>query len=75
MTEDEIKKIFGQDLRSKRQSLGLSQAHLALISDTDQSYIGKIERGQVNITITSYVKLVISMGYPVPDFFSNRTEK
>jgi len=42
---------FGQNLRAIRKLKGFSQERLAYESGIDRSYMGKIERGQVNITI------------------------
>ena len=47
----EIKKRFGQNLRAVRESKGFSQEHLAYAAGIDRSYVGKIERGQVNLSI------------------------
>lgn len=42
---------FGRNLRSIRKSRGLSQERLAYDTGIDRSYIGRIERGEVNVTI------------------------
>jgi transcriptional regulator with XRE-family HTH domain len=42
---------FGQNLRAIRKLKGITQERLAYESGLDRSYMGKIERGQVNITI------------------------
>ncbi|WP_199458108.1 MULTISPECIES: helix-turn-helix domain-containing protein [unclassified Marinobacter] len=42
---------FGQNLRAIRKSKGLSQERLAYEAGIDRSYVGKIERGEVNVTI------------------------
>ncbi|MUK37851.1 helix-turn-helix domain-containing protein [Aliivibrio fischeri] len=42
---------FGEQLREIRKSRGISQDKLALIADIDRSYVGRIERGEVNITL------------------------
>jgi transcriptional regulator with XRE-family HTH domain len=42
---------FGRNLRSIRKSKGFSQEGLAHKAGIDRSYLGKIERGEVNITI------------------------
>lgn len=42
---------FGQNLRAIRKSKGLSQERLAHDAGIDRSYVGKIERGEVNVTI------------------------
>ena len=47
----EVRKRFGENLRTVRQSKGFSQEHLAYAAGIDRSYVGKIERGQVNLSI------------------------
>jgi len=42
---------FGRNLRAIRKSRGISQERLAHDSEIDRSYVGKIERGQVNVSI------------------------
>ncbi|MFM2608100.1 helix-turn-helix transcriptional regulator [Vibrio chagasii] len=42
---------FGMKLREVRKKKGISQDKLALIADIDRSYVGRIERGEVNITL------------------------
>ena len=46
-----ICEAFGRNLRAIRKSKGFSQERLALETGIDRSYLGKIERGEVNITI------------------------
>lgn len=42
---------FGQNLRAIRKSKGLTQERLAHEAGIDRSYLGKIERGEVNVTL------------------------
>jgi len=42
---------FGKNLREIRKSKGLSQERLAHEAGIDRSYVGKVERGEVNVTI------------------------
>jgi len=42
---------FGRNLRTIRKSRGFSQERLAHEAGIDRSYVGKIERGEVNVTI------------------------
>ena len=42
---------FGKNLRSIRKGKGFSQDRLALAAGVDRSYMGRIERGEVNITL------------------------
>jgi transcriptional regulator with XRE-family HTH domain len=47
----ELSKRFGETIRSVRTAKGISQDKLAVKSKIDRSYIGRIDRGEVNITI------------------------
>jgi transcriptional regulator with XRE-family HTH domain len=42
---------FGRNLRAIRKSKGFSQERLAYDAGIDRSYVGKIERGEVNVTL------------------------
>ncbi|WP_336961105.1 helix-turn-helix transcriptional regulator [Acinetobacter pittii] len=42
---------IGQLIRHKRKEKQISQEKLALLCNIDRSYLGRIERGEVNITI------------------------
>lgn len=48
---------FGLKLRNKRKELGISQDKLALLAEIDRSYGGRIERGEVNITLEKAYQL------------------
>ncbi|OBT05497.1 transcriptional regulator [Shewanella sp. UCD-FRSSP16_17] len=48
---------FGLNLRNKRKELGISQDKLALLAEIDRSYAGRIERGEVNITLEKAYQL------------------
>ena len=48
---------FGAKLRDKRKTLGISQDKLALLADIDRSYAGRVERGEVNITLEKAYQL------------------
>ncbi|AGB12638.1 helix-turn-helix transcriptional regulator [Vibrio parahaemolyticus] len=47
----DLAKKFGYNVRSMRKDKGISQDKLALAADIDRSYVGRIERGEVNITL------------------------
>ena len=53
----DLAKQFGLNLRLKRRELQLSQDQLALLADIDRSYVGRIERGEVNITLEKAYQL------------------
>jgi transcriptional regulator with XRE-family HTH domain len=43
--------LFGQRVRSIRMAKNISQEKLALSCNLDRSYMGRIERGEVNPTL------------------------
>lgn len=47
----ELAAEFGRLVRARRHKAGLSQDELALVAGIDRSYIGRIERGEVNVTL------------------------
>ena len=47
----ELSIMFGQRVRSIRVSKNISQEKLALSCNLDRSYMGRIERGEVNPTL------------------------
>lgn len=53
---------FGENLRIMRKQKGISQDKLALLADIDRSYVGRIERGEVNITLEKVYQLAEVLG-------------
>lgn len=62
-----LAKRFGQKLKDKRKSLGVSQDKLSLLSGIDRSYVGRIERGEVNITLEKAYELAEALGCDIRD--------
>jgi len=50
-------KQFGLNVRRVRKDRYISQDQLALRAGIDRSYMGRIERGQVNITLEKVYRL------------------
>lgn len=48
---------FGNRVREIRKEKGLSQETLASLADIDRSYMGHIERGEKNITLTKIYQI------------------
>ncbi|WP_294103964.1 helix-turn-helix transcriptional regulator [Sphingomonas sp.] len=57
--------ILGQRIRARRQGMGLSQEGLAHAAGLDRSYVGRVERGEHNLTFVSLVRLARAMGCDV----------
>ncbi len=47
----DIQKVVGENIRQKRLAAGYSQEAFALHAKLDRSYMGRIERGETNITL------------------------
>ena len=48
---------FGQLVRKYRKEKNMSQEQLALLCNMDRSYLGRIERGEVNPTLEKLYEL------------------
>ncbi|WP_151978515.1 helix-turn-helix domain-containing protein [Acinetobacter soli] len=52
---------FGQLVRKYRKEKNMSQEQLALLCNMDRSYLGRIERGEVNPTLEKIYELANSL--------------
>lgn len=59
--------VVGQLIRNARLKKEISQEKLALICDIDRSYLGRIERGEVNITIEKLYELATALDMDAKD--------
>jgi transcriptional regulator with XRE-family HTH domain len=63
-------KRFGQNVRTKRESLALSQEALAAKAGMHRTYVGMIERAEKNITLENIDKLAKALGVPIAQLFA-----
>ncbi|WP_312938373.1 helix-turn-helix domain-containing protein [Stutzerimonas nitrititolerans] len=54
---DTLAKALGERIRKQRKACGISQDALALACSIDRSYMGRIERGEVNITVEKLYRI------------------
>lgn len=66
--KDVLKKI-GLNFKVERTRRRLSQERFAEISNVHTNYIGKVERGEQNLTIKSIVTLANSADIPICNIF------
>ena len=62
-------KCFGENLRRIRTSKSISQEVLAYSSDVPISQIGRIERGEINTTISTVKVIAIALNIPIKELF------
>jgi transcriptional regulator with XRE-family HTH domain len=58
----DLAKALGANIRARRKENGISQDALALECGLDRSYMGRIERGEVNITIEKLYTIATTLG-------------
>lgn len=56
---------LGQRIREARQQLDMSQERLAHESGLDRSYVGRVERGEQNLSFMTLVKIAKALGQDV----------
>ena len=62
---DQLAKALGVRIRTQRKTCGISQDELALACSIDRSYMSRIERGKVNITVEKLYRIAAELAcYP-----------
>jgi transcriptional regulator with XRE-family HTH domain len=59
--EKRLQQLFGRNLREARLRAGLTQTDVANIIDTAQSYVGGVERGEVNVQLSTVLRLAYAV--------------
>ena len=57
----------GESISLSRKNQGLTQERLSELSGLDRSYIGRIERGEVNYSLVVLYKIARALGISVAD--------
>ena len=61
----DARQIIGWNLRRLRVAQALSQERLALASGIDRAYVGRVERGSENVTISTLEAMAKALSVPV----------
>lgn len=67
----EILVAFGEAVREARKSKKLSQEQLADRAGLHRTYIGMIERGEKNITLSNISKIAKALDVSMSELFNN----
>lgn len=59
-----LARALGRNVREQRLLAGISQDALAFACQMDRSYIGRIERGEVNLTIEKLYRIAHQLNCP-----------
>lgn len=71
MDKEPILVAFGQRIRQLRKSRGLSQENLAFSVGVHRTYVGMIERGEKNITLSNIRKMADAFGISVSELLKD----
>lgn len=61
--------LLGKKIRRMRKEQGLSQEALAYESGIDRAYLGKIERGEKNITVLKLFQICDTLEVSIRELF------
>lgn len=65
MKPNVLKSLISQNIKSKRQALGLSQEKLAFLSGIDRTYMSEVERELANPTVEVLLKIANALNTSV----------
>ena len=57
----ELSNVIGQLIRNRRTQRSITQEALALQCGIDRSYMGRIERGEVNLTVEKLYEIASAL--------------
>ena len=57
--------LIGRKIREQRKQSDINQENLALAAGIDRSYMGRIERGEVNLTVDKLYQLASALNCQV----------
>ncbi len=63
----QYRRRLGDNIRTQRKELGLSQEKLAEKADLHPVYIGSVERGEENVSLDSLVRIAKALKSTVQD--------
>ncbi|MFZ2979976.1 MAG: helix-turn-helix transcriptional regulator [Sphingobium sp.] len=63
--QDEVLAALGQAVRGRRRELALSQEALADAAKIDRSHMGRIERGERNVTMLNMIRIAKALDMPL----------
>lgn len=67
--QGEVKRRFGARLRQLRKARKMSQEGVALASSLDRSYLGRIERGEINVSLVNIHRIADALSVGAGQLF------
>lgn len=69
MNPEDIKHVFGNNLRRIRMEKNISQENLAFLSGMDRTYVSGIERGRRNVSLVNINKIAMALNVEIKELF------
>ena len=69
MEKEDLAREFGALIRDLRLAKGYSQERFSEVCRIDRSYMGMIERGEVNVTLAMIVKMAKALDLTLASLF------
>lgn len=70
MKKTDLVAPLGARIRTLRKAKKLSQEKLAELAGLHPTYVGDIERGQVNASLGCYADIAMALGVPLPELIN-----
>jgi len=71
----EIRDILSKNIKRFRKELNLSQEEFAHKCDLHRTYIGAVERGERNVTLSSLERIATALNIDVPFLLSAQKDE
>ena len=68
----ELTQILADSIRAYRKANRISQEELADICNLHRTYVGSVERGERNVTLSTLETLASALGVSVPELLTKR---
>lgn len=69
----EMRRVLADNIRAFRKIKGLSQEDLAHICNLHRTYVGSVERGERNVTLSTLEVIAEALGVSVPKLLTEGT--
>lgn len=68
-----LTQILAENIRAYRKLSHLSQEELAVLCDLHRTYVGSVERGERNVTLSTLEVFSVALGVSVPKLLTKRS--
>jgi transcriptional regulator with XRE-family HTH domain len=67
-----VTQILADNIRDFRRTQGISQEKLAEMCNLHRTYVGSVERGERNVTLSTLEVIAAALGVTVPNLLTER---